>query len=62
MDGSEIGGVVALAAHMRNRVFDEKELDFLLPHSVTAANSSIVITLVKSLSGDFMKDYRVFGA
>lgn len=54
MDGSEIGGVVALAAHMRNRFLNEKGLDFLMPHVVTAADPSLVMTLSRTAK-DFQK-------
>lgn len=54
MDGSEIGGVIVLAAHMRNRFLDGTGLDFLTPHAVTAADPSVVIELVKTAK-DFQK-------
>ncbi|MGF1629178.1 MAG: hypothetical protein ACFCUT_06875 [Kiloniellaceae bacterium] len=46
MDGDEIGGVVALAAHMRNRYLGESGRDFLQPHATTAADPTLVISLV----------------
>ena len=48
MDGDEIGGVVALAAHMRNRFLEDKGIDFLDPFSATIADPFCVATLSRT--------------
>ena len=45
MDGDEIGGVAALAAHMRNRFFDETGIDFLYPYSATASDPHCIVKM-----------------
>ncbi len=47
MDGDEIGGVVALAAHMRNRFLDDEGIDFLYPYSATIADPFCIVKLSK---------------
>ena len=58
MDENEIGGVVALAAHMRNRYLEGKGLDFLEPYTATLADDSIVVNLVNVAKG-FQKQGQI---
>ena len=48
MDADEIGYVVALAAHMRNKFLDETGIDLLDPYAATAADPDCVIKLSKT--------------
>ncbi len=48
MDADEIGNVVALAAHMRNKFLDETGIDLLDPYAATAVDPDCVIKLSKT--------------
>src|SRR5437762_5924805 len=58
MDGSELGSVAAVAAHMRNKMPCERGVDFLMPHAATAAGPSLIFKLVGAIK-EFQKRAKI---
>ena len=58
IDGSELGSVAAVAAHMRNKMLCERGVDFLMPHAATAADPSLIFKLVGAIK-EFQKRGKI---